>query len=129
MSAPADSLILFAHGARDPGWRQPLDALAGRMRAAHPDRQVSVAFLELMTPSLPEAIADAVARGATRIAVAPVFWSAGGHLKRDVPVLLDAARARFPGVEIGLWPTLGESEAVLDAIAAAYARLWDATGR
>lgn len=126
MNSAPHALILFAHGARDPDWRRPLDALAQRMRAAHPDGLVSVAFLELMVPLLAEAIDQAVARGARRISVAPVFWAAGGHLKRDVPQLLEVARARHPGVAIGLWPALGESDAVLDAIAGVYLRQWDA---
>lgn len=124
MTRQADALILFAHGARDPAWRAPLDALAQRMRAALPACRVSVAFLEFMSPSLPEALDAAAAAGARRIEVAPVFWAAGGHLKQDVPVLLEAARARLPEVVIRLWPTLGESDAVLDAVAGAYARLW-----
>ena len=124
MSADTEALILFAHGARDPGWRAPLDALAQRMRAVRPGGRVSVAFLELMTPSLGDAIDEAVAGGALRIAIAPVFWASGGHLKHDVPLLLEAARTRHPGLRLELWPALGESEAVLDAIAGAYARLW-----
>jgi len=124
MDQTHEALILFAHGARDPLWRAPLDALRARMSAALPDSDVSVAFLEFMEPGLGQAIDAAVARGADRIEVAPVFWAAGGHLRQDVPVLLDAARARHPGVEIGLWPALGESDEVLDAVAGAYLRLW-----
>ncbi|GAA4416068.1 sirohydrochlorin chelatase [Quisquiliibacterium transsilvanicum] len=124
MDQPDEALILFAHGARDPQWRAPLDGLHERMQAALPGCAVSVAFLEFMSPGLGDAIDAAVARGAGRIEVAPVFWAAGGHLRNDVPVLLDAARARHPGVEIGLWPALGESDEVLDAVAGAYRRLW-----
>ena len=124
MDRTDDALILFAHGARDPQWRVPLDALCARMRRALPGCDVSVAFLEFMQPGLGEAIDAAVALGAGRIEVAPVFWAAGGHLRQDVPVLLDAARARHPGVAIGLWPALGESDEVLDAVAGAYLRLW-----
>lgn len=124
MDEPRDALILFAHGARDAQWRAPLDALGARMREALPDCEVSVAFLEFMEPGLGQAIDAAVVRGAARIEVAPVFWAAGGHLRQDVPVLLGAARARHPEVRIGLWPALGESDEVLDAVAGAYLRLW-----
>lgn len=119
-----DALILFAHGARDPEWRRPLEALQARVQAALPQARVSVAFLEFMHPSLPEAVDAAVAQGATRVDVAPVFWAAGGHLKKDVPVLLEQARDRHPQLAIGLWPVLGGSDEVLDAVAGAYVRLW-----
>ena len=41
---PANGLILFAHGARDPRWAEPFESLAGRLRKAVPDQAV-----ELMT--------------------------------------------------------------------------------
>jgi len=124
----AAALILFAHGARDPAWRGPIDALARRLHAALPQVDVVPAFLELMSPSLGDAVATAVAKGATRIAVAPVFWAQGGHLRRDVPALLAEVCATHPGLRIDLWPVLGERDAVLDAIAADYHGLWAAGG-
>lgn len=122
----ADRLILFAHGARDPGWRAPLDALADRLRAQLPGVDVGCAFLELMSPALPDAVAAAAAAGARRIAIAPVFWAAGKHLRYDVPVLLAQARAAFPHVSIDIWPVLGERDAVLRALADDYGALWRA---
>ncbi len=124
----ATALILFAHGARDPAWREPIDALARRLNAALPQVDVVPAFLELMSPTLGDAVAAAVGKGATRIAVAPVFWAQGGHLKRDVPALLAEACTTHPGLRIDLWPVLGERDAVLDAIAADYRDLWAAGG-
>ena len=119
-------LILFAHGARDPAWRAPVDALARRLRASLPQVEVVPAFLESMPPTLDDAVETAVGAGATRIAVAPVFWAQGGHLKRDVPTLLARVCAVHPGLRIDLWPVLGERDAVLDAIAADYRGLWTA---
>lgn len=124
MSAAADTLILFSHGARDPEWRAPVDALVTRLRTAMPGMRVEPAFLELMRPSLPEAVDAAVGAGATRVVVAPVFWAPGGHLRRDVPLLLEAARRAHPTIAFVLWPVLGECDAVLDAIALVYRDLW-----
>lgn len=122
------ALILFAHGARDPGWREPVDALAARLRARLPGVDVVPAFLERMSPALDEAVGAAVAAGATRIAVAPVFWAQGGHLKRDVPELLAQVCATHPDVRIDLWPVLGERDAILDAIATDYSGIWASGG-
>lgn len=123
-TAPA-SLILFAHGARDPAWRAPVDALADRMRRALPGTRVEPAFLERMSPTLIEAIDAAVAAGSRRVVVGPVFWAPGGHLKHDVPELVEQARRRHAGVSFEVWPALGECEAVLDGITGAYSRLWN----
>jgi sirohydrochlorin cobaltochelatase len=124
-TAPA-SLILFAHGARDPDWRRPVDALAARMRSALPGIRVESAFLERMTPTLIEAIDAATAAGSRRIVVAPVFWAPGGHLKHDVPELIAQARQRHAGVSFEVWPALGECDEVLDGITGAYRSLWQA---
>ncbi len=119
-----DTLILFAHGARDAAWREPVDALAVKMRNAIPGARVAAAFLERMSPTLPEAVSAAVAAGSARIVVAPIFWAPGGHLRDDVPALLAQARAEHPQTTFELWPALGQCEEVLDAIAGGYARRW-----
>lgn len=114
-----DTLVLFAHGARDPRWAEPLERLAALLRARQPGLRVTPAFLEFMSPSLPEAIDAAVAHGARHIRVVPVFLAAGGHVKRDLPDMLAAARARHPAVALDQAPVLGEDAGVLAAMAEA----------
>jgi sirohydrochlorin cobaltochelatase len=110
-------LILFAHGARDPRWAEPFEAVAARVRAARPGLPVRLAFLELMVPSLVDAGAALVAEGCTRIDVLPLFLGAGGHVRRDLPLLADTLRAAHPGVEVTLHPAAGELPAVHAALA------------
>ncbi|OXI69458.1 cobalamin biosynthesis protein CbiX [Burkholderia sp. AU28863] len=110
-------IVLFGHGARDPRWAEPFERLAARLRDASPAAQVSLAFLELMTPSLGEAVAAQVAAGCARITVVPVFFGQGGHVRRDLPQLVDACRAAHPGVEIRCATAVGEDDGVLDAVA------------
>jgi len=114
-----ETLILFAHGARDPAWAGPLERLREAIRLRDPVMSVHLAFLEFLTPSLPEAIDLAVAEGAGRIDIVPVFLAQGGHVRRDVPVMLEAARARHPEVEIHLQGVVGEAQDVIDAMAVA----------
>lgn len=111
-------IVLFGHGARDARWAEPFERLAARLRAARgADAPVSIAFLELMTPSLDTAIATQIAAGCSRITVVPVFFGQGGHIRRDLPQLIDACRAAHPGVEIRCATAVGEDDGVLDAIA------------
>ena len=111
-------IVLFGHGARDPRWAEPFERLAARLRGAGASPpHVSLAFLELMTPSLDTAIAAQAAAGCTRITVVPVFFGQGGHVRRDLPQLVDACRAAHPGVEIRCATAVGEDDGVLDAIA------------
>ena len=113
------AIVLFAHGARDPRWAEPFEAVAARVRAGAPGCQVTLAFLELMAPDLAEACAGLVAGGATRIDVVPLFLGTGGHLRRDLPPLVDALRAAHRGVDVRLHAAIGEHAAVVEAMAAA----------
>lgn len=112
------ALVLFAHGARDARWREPFDRLHARLTAMLPDCAVRLAFLELMTPDLPGTLAQLAADNIDDILVVPVFFGQGGHLRRDLPALLDACRARLPGIRIRCAAAVGEADSVLDAIAA-----------
>ena len=115
----AAALILFAHGARDPRWAEPFLAIAERVRLADPGRPVELAFLELMEPDLGEAARRLAAGGARRIDIVPLFLGMGGHLRNDLPPLVEALRTVLPEVEFRLHPAIGESEAVIAVVASA----------
>lgn len=109
-------IILFGHGARDARWREPFDRLVSLWRSQHPNVLVELAFLELMQPSLEEAISSHVSAGASELVVVPVFFGQGGHLRNDFPALLSACREKFPAITLSATPAVGEDEAVLQAI-------------
>lgn len=111
------ALILFAHGARNPNWAEPfrkLQALAGKQL---PGGRVELAFLELMEPSLPSVVDKLVEDGCLRVSVVPVFLGQGGHVLRDLPPMVEELRARHPQLQLSVADAVGESPAVLDAIA------------
>ncbi len=110
------AIILFGHGARDARWREPFDRLAALWKAQHPDALVQLAFLEMMQPSLKDAVATLSSAGASEIVVVPVFFGQGGHLRNDFPVLLDACQEKFPQVALSATLAVGEDEDVLQAI-------------
>ena len=113
------ALILFAHGARDAAWAQSLRRVQAAIRQQAPDRLVELAFLEFMTPTLAECVADLAGQGARRIVIVPMFIAQGGHLKRDLPVMLDELRSTYPDIGFSLCTAIGENEAVVQAMAAA----------
>jgi sirohydrochlorin cobaltochelatase len=124
MTSPAQiGLILFAHGARDPRWAAPFESVAAHIRSARPDVHVRLAFLEFMAPTLPEAAEELVAAACQSLQVLPMFLGAGGHVRKDLPLLLDAVRAAHPGVEVSLSAAVGEIDAVTQAMAVAALRL------
>jgi sirohydrochlorin cobaltochelatase len=110
------ALVLFAHGARAASWAAPFERLRELTAARLPDCAVRLAFLELMEPSLPQAVAALVAEGVDDVAVVPVFLGQGGHLLRDLPLLADGLRAAHPGLRLSVAGAVGEDPGVLLAM-------------
>ncbi|PZP61499.1 MAG: cobalamin biosynthesis protein CbiX [Azospira oryzae] len=111
------AVILFAHGARDPQWRQPFEAMRLSVAERLAGVRVELAFLELMEPTLEDAMARLAGEGVTRVTLVPLFLAPGGHLRHDLPALLKALSARYPRVSVRVAPALGEAEGLRAAIA------------
>ena len=116
-------LLLFAHGARDPRWAEPFEAIAKRVRQTAPDLRVELAFLEFMAPDLIDAGRTLAADGCTVVDVVPLFLGAGGHVRKDLPELLQRLGESHAQVRWRLRPAIGEVEGVIAAMADGALRL------
>ncbi|HNJ82163.1 MAG TPA: CbiX/SirB N-terminal domain-containing protein [Piscinibacter sp.] len=110
-------LLLFAHGARDPNWALPFEAVVERIRGSAPEVAVALAYLDFMTPGIVDAGDSLAAAGCTRVEVVPLFLGAGGHVRKDLPLLVEHLRQAHPAVQWLLRRTVGEDEAVIAAMA------------
>ena len=110
-------IVLVAHGARDPGWARPFEAIRDRVRSQRPEYPIALAYLELMPPNLAEAVDALVAEGASSITVYPLFMAQGGHLKEDLPRMLGPIRAKHPHIPVCLEAAIGDVPELIDAIA------------
>ena len=119
MNRPARGLLLVAHGARDPEWARPFEDVATRAAVACPDAAVRLGFLELMAPSIADAGAALAAAGCAEVDVLPLFLGAGGHVRRDLPAIVDGLRGAHPAVQWRLRPAVGETEPLVAAMAQA----------
>jgi sirohydrochlorin cobaltochelatase len=81
-----------------------LRALAERIRGA--GHEVTIAFFELASPSVEEAVDALAAAGVTRIrAFTTMITRGGSHAEHDIPALLERARDKHPTVAIDyVWP-------------------------
>ncbi|MHB1676038.1 MAG: sirohydrochlorin chelatase [Sulfuriferula sp.] len=110
-------MILFAHGARDPQWATPFQRLQEKVAAQQSDSMVTLAYLELMTPTLAEAVSIMMASGTDSIHVVPLFLGPGAHFRQDFSALMEDLHQRYPHVTLTSTPVLGESDTLLSAIA------------
>lgn len=111
------AIVLLAHGARDPRWGDPFAIVLKRVRMDAPDLAVELAFLEHLSPSLPEAIRGLAQRGARSIRVVPLFFGRGGHLRDDVPRIIAAVAAELPGTVIEVTLPAGDDDEVQGCLA------------
>ncbi|MFC3109009.1 sirohydrochlorin chelatase [Undibacterium arcticum] len=114
---PRRALVLFAHGARDPQWATPFHRLRQIIQTQLPDTVVELAFLELMTPKLPELTAQLQQCGCDEITVVPVFLGQGGHVSRDLPLIVAQLQQDYPAMAFRVAAAAGEDADVLAAIA------------
>jgi sirohydrochlorin cobaltochelatase len=122
MRSANTGLLLFAHGARDPNWALPFEAVLRRVREQAPGVTVGLSFLEFMTPTLVDAGGALAAAGCTGVNIVPLFLGTGGHVRKDLPLLIEALRSAHPQVAWTLQPSIGEAPGVIEAMATAALR-------
>jgi sirohydrochlorin cobaltochelatase len=110
-----DALILFAHGSRDPEWAAPFQRIKGIVERERPHIVVDIAYLEIMSPTLLNAVDHLFQQGVKHITVAPMFLSPGAHVTRDVPQLVEQAKRMYPSITFRLLPSIGKVDALLNA--------------
>lgn len=110
------ALILFAHGARAASWAEPFLRLQKLTQESSPELKVELAFLELMQPQLPEVVKNLVDQSYDSITITPIFLGQGGHLIRDLPLMVEEIRQQYPDLQIKQVAAAGEDAGVLQAI-------------
>lgn len=113
----SEAVIVFAHGSRDPVWRQPVEAVAQRVRELQPAISVACAYLELCEPDLMHAADSLIGAGARQLVVLPLFIGVGKHAREDLPVLLAQLSSVHPDVKVTVRPAVGEDPGLIDAMA------------
>lgn len=119
------ALILFGHGARDPLWMRPIKTIQKILVETLPGVPVCMAFLEFLSPSLDEAVKQLYAEGVREITVIPVFLAQSGHLKRDLPAIMQRIAQEHPGCRLTCTEALGEHSLVIQSMAQAVKQMFD----
>ncbi|OBI09280.1 sirohydrochlorin ferrochelatase [Mycobacterium sp. E2462] len=88
------TLILTAHGSRDPRSAANAAAVADRLTSMRPGLDVRLAFLELSAPSFADALAGLP--DPRQAVVAPLLLASAYHARRDIPEQI--ARAGTHGI-------------------------------
>ncbi|MBI4555987.1 MAG: cobalamin biosynthesis protein CbiX [Candidatus Hydrogenedentes bacterium] len=108
------AVILVDHGSTYAAANEMLEQVARNFGDATRIAIVEPAHMEIAEPTIAQAFAKCVARGAKRVIIHPYFLSPGVHSTTDIPCLVAEAAADFPSVPfcvsepIGIDPRMNE---------------------
>ena len=108
--------VLIAHGSRIEAANEEVRRLAAQIRTKL-ETPVIAAFLELASPSIPEAIDLALQNNPSEIRVLPYFLTQGRHVEEDIPNLLAEKARAYPETPIRLLPYLGTDPSLVEILA------------
>jgi sirohydrochlorin ferrochelatase len=111
------AILYIGHGTRSKKGADEAKAFIARVseRVTVPIQEIS--FLELTEPSIEVGFSLCVQKGATEITVVPLFLLAAGHIKQDIPNVLDSLSMAYPDISINVKDPFGVQGAILDAVA------------
>lgn len=104
-------LLLVAHGSKDPEWTIPFEAIEDFTKREFPG-PVVLAYLESASPRIEQGITELLSSGVTNIAVAPLFFAVGNHVRKDIPLIIQKAVKGHPRVSFRILPAVGQIPAV-----------------
>ena len=109
--------VLVDHGSR----RQRANALLEEVATLVSERLgpgaiVEAAHMEIATPTLADAFARCIERGATKIVIHPFMLAPGKHVSEDLPRLAADAANACQGAAFVIAEPLGKHEGVIDAV-------------
>ena len=92
---------------------EPLNMMAREIRKLDSGVRVELAFLEFMSPSLPEVALSLHQAGITEARLLPVFLGGAGHVLRDLPGLIETCKANCAGLDITELQPVGQQAPVI----------------
>jgi sirohydrochlorin ferrochelatase len=110
------ALILMSHGSRSDLANKEVIDLASSIGRILPRKCVFHAFLDVLHPTLKDAINQAVESGATDIDVLPLFLNSGNHVSKDIPQMIYEARSQYPKITLRLLRHIGAHPGYLSLV-------------
>ncbi|MDT0344098.1 sirohydrochlorin chelatase [Streptomyces litchfieldiae] len=105
MTSP--TLLVIAHGSRDPRHAATVSALTARARSLAPGLRVVTGFLDFNVPRVDQVLARLHAEGERHVVAVPLLLTRAFHAKTDIPAVLGEQAARLPGLIIRQADVLG----------------------
>ena len=106
------SLILVAHGSKDPKWCKSFENFVGAGRDLH----LHLAYMDINEPSLFSVTEKLSKNGTKKIKILPLFMSGGGHVDKDIPEQVRGLKIKFPEIDFEILSPIGEHPKVISSM-------------
>ena len=112
----SDALLVMVHGTPRPESNAEMFLVVEEVKNRGIYPMVLVGFMECNEPSIPSAIAQCIADGATSVVAVPYFLHTGTHVADDLPTLLEDAKALYPDVKFTMGRYIGPSPRITEIL-------------
>jgi len=119
-------VMVCGHGSRDEGAVTEFARVAKGLRKLMPETPVEYGYLEFATPIIRDGLDRLRDQGVTRVLAVPGMLFAAGHVKNDIPSVLNSYAAKHEGVTIELGKELGIEPKMIHAAGARIQQTLDA---
>ena len=108
------SLVLLAHGSKNPEWAAPFRKLTADLQKDLGENAVYLCFMENAEPGLMEIAREIMQTPVRKYRLLPMFMAKGAHFHEDIPAEMAKVKAAFPELDgellepIGLHPLFFE---------------------
>lgn len=106
---------MIGHGSRDLEAQNQFMEVVEMIKNSM-DCKVNGAFMELAKPDFLSGVEELIRDGADSITVCPLFLFSGVHIKKDIPELIEEAKAKYPNVSFTFGEPIGASKELADII-------------
>jgi sirohydrochlorin ferrochelatase len=110
---PGRGVLVVGHGTADPVGAAETRRVADLVAESLPGTPVALGFLEVIGPTIADALAELAASGCRELVAAPLLLFEAGHAKRDVPEAI-AAPAAALGISVVRAGPLGCHPAIVE---------------
>ncbi|OXT18053.1 cobalamin biosynthesis protein CbiX [Bacillus sp. OG2] len=111
-----EAILYIGHGTRSKKGAQEARDFLNKIIGKSAARIQEISFLELAEPSIGEAYENCIRRGATSIRVVPIFLLSAGHIKEDIPDILEKLKNNFPDIPVEMADPFGVQQAIIQAV-------------
>jgi sirohydrochlorin cobaltochelatase len=119
-------VMICGHGSRDEGAVTEFAQVAQGLRKLMPETPVEYGYLEFARPIIRDGLDKLREKGVTRVLAVPGMLFAAGHVKNDIPSVLNSYAAQNEGVTIELGKELGIDPKMMHAAGARIQETLDA---